>query len=142
MDGADNGRLIQSVGTPYQGTLLAGTIASLGAVFGVQCGFNEDLTYDGASSWLSGIPNWARAEVNYYTTSFEDKWWRFDHCNVASDLVLSDPEDGVTEKAKGQLPGGVNRGHKTGWCHTADMRDPSQTSDNSRNVEMVQAAAK
>lgn len=129
-------RKIQSVGTPYQGTALAGNLAAIGDVFGAGCGTNYDLTYDGASAWLSGIPSWARAEVNYYTTSFKDRWWAYDYCHLATDLFLSDPEDGTTEKSKGQLSGAVNRGHKTGQCHTNSMRDPGQCNDGGRNSTM------
>ncbi|GAB4113912.1 MAG: conditioned medium factor [Wenzhouxiangellaceae bacterium] len=142
LDFASPGRLIQSVGTPYRGTALAGNLAALGSVFGVGCGTNTDLTYSGAASWLAGIPSWARAQVNYYTTSFTDVWWRWDYCNIASDLVLSDPEDGTTERTYGQLPGAINRGHKTGWCHTTGMRDPAQVTDASRNSVMNSQAAR
>ncbi|MDA3934737.1 MAG: conditioned medium factor [Gammaproteobacteria bacterium] len=142
LDFASAGRLIQSVGTPYRGTALAGNLAALGSVFGVGCGTNTDLTYSGAANWLAGIPSWARAEVNYYTTSFTDVWWRWDYCNIASDLVLSDPEDGTTERTYGQLPGAINRGHKTGWCHTTGMRDPAQVTDASRNSTMNSQAAR
>jgi hypothetical protein len=142
LDNASGSRLIQSVGTPYQGTSLAGNLAVLGQVFGVGCGTNSNLTYSGASSWLSGIPSWARAKVNYYTTSFNDRWWAYDYCHIATDLLLSDPDDGTTERARGQLSGGVNRGHKTGWCHTSGMRDPAQTSDSSRNSQMNSNAAR
>ncbi len=142
LDYAGAGRLIQSVGTPYQGTALAGNLAALGSVFGAGCGTNYDLTYSGASAWLSGIPSWARAKVHFYTTSFKDVWWRYDYCNIATDLFLSDPDDGVIEKSKGQLSGATNRGHKTGWCHTSGMRDPAQTSDSSRNAEMNANAAR
>lgn len=135
-DYSSGNRLIQSVGTPYQGTSLAGSLAAIGAVFGVGCGTNWDLTYDGASLWLSGIPSWARSRVYYYTTSFEDVWWRYDYCHIASDLILDDPDDGTTERWAGQLSGGNNMGHKTGWCHTTSMRDPGQTTDYSRNVNM------
>ena len=62
--------------------------------------------------------------------------WRYDYCSLGTDLFLSDPEDGVIEKSRGQLSGATNRGHKTGWCHTADMRDPGQTGDSSRNSTM------
>jgi len=142
LDNASGSRLIQSVGTPYQGTALAGNLAALGSVFGVGCGTNSNLTYSGASSWLSGIPSWARSKVNYYTTSFATAWWRWDYCNAVSDLVLSDPEDGTTERAYGQLSGAVNRGHKTGWCHTTGMRDPAQTTDSSRTSTMNVNAAR
>ncbi|MCA1779763.1 MAG: conditioned medium factor, partial [Xanthomonadaceae bacterium] len=142
LDSASPGRLIQSVGTPYQGTALAGNLAAIGDVFGIGCGTNTDLTYSGAASWLSGVPSWARAAVNYYTTSFDWVWWRYDYCNIGSDLLLKDPEDGTTERTYGQLPGAVNRGHKTGWCHTSGMRDPAQVTDSSRNSVMNANAAR
>lgn len=142
LDSAVGNRLIQSVGTPYQGTALAGLLALVGDIFGAGCGTNFDLTYDGAALWLSGIPSWARAEVNYFTTSFTDSFFSYDYCQIASDLVLSNPEDGVVEQSRGQLPGAVNRGHKTGWCHTSGMRDPAQTTDGVRNAEMSANAAR
>jgi hypothetical protein len=136
LDYSSGSRMIQSVGTPYQGTPIAGNLAALGNVFGVGCGYNSNLTTSGASSWLAGIPTWARNQVNYYTTSFSTKWWRYDYCSMGTDLFLSDPEDGVIEKSRGQLSGATNRGHKTGWCHTHSMRDPGQTGDSSRNSTM------
>lgn len=142
LDNATGARLIQSVGSPYQGTNLAGILAKLGNWFGVGCGTNNNLTYSGASSWLAGIPSWARAKVNYYTTSFDTAWYRWDYCNAATDLVLSDPEDGTTEKAYGQLPGAINRGHATGQCHTTGMRDPAQYLNASRNATMNANAAR
>jgi hypothetical protein len=135
-------RLIQSVGSPYQGTNIAGVLASIGSWFGVGCGSNSDLTYSGASAWLAGIPTAERAKVNYYTTSFTDHAWTWDYCNIATDLVLSDPDDGVTEKSADQLSGGVNRGHTTGQCHTTGMRDPAQYLDSSRNATMNANAAR
>ncbi len=142
LDNASSGRLIQSVGTPYQGTALAGNLAAIGDVFGAGCGTNTDLTYNGASNWLSTIPTWARAKVNYYTTSFTDNWWSYDYCHLATDLFLDDPEDGTTEKWSGQLSGATNRGHKTGQCHTSGMRDPQQTRDTGRNSTMSSNAAR
>jgi hypothetical protein len=143
LDNATGSRLMQSVGTPYQGTNLSGILATLGSWFGVACGSNANMTYSGASSWLAGIPTWARAKVNYYTTSFRlTNWYTNDYCNFATDLVLSDPEDGTTEQAYGQLPGATNRGHTTGQCHTAGMRDPAQTQDATRNATMNANAAR
>jgi hypothetical protein len=143
LDNATGSRLIQSVGTPYQGTNLAGILASLGSWFGVGCGTNDNLSYSGASSWLAGIPTWARGKVNFYTTAFRTtNWWTNDYCNFATDLVLSDPEDGTTEKAYGQLSGAVNRGHTSGQCHTAGMRDPAQYNDSTRNATMNTYAAR
>ncbi len=136
LDYSSGNRLIQSVGTPYQGTALAGIIAVLGEIFGVGCGTNFDLTYDGASLWLSGIPSWARSRVYYHTTAFKDVWWRYDYCHLASDLLLDDPDDGVVERWAGQLSGANNLGHKSGWCHTSGMRDPAQYNDHTRNANM------
>jgi hypothetical protein len=142
LDSATGTRLIQSVGTPYQGTALAGNLAILGQIFGAGCGSNNDLTYSGAASWLSGIPTWARAKVYYHTTSFTDVWYRYDYCSMATDAFLGDPEDGVVEKAYAQLSGANNLGHKTGWCHTTGMRDPAQTQDSARNSNMNTNAAR
>ena len=143
LDNATGSRLIQSVGSPYQGTNIAGILATMGNWFGVACGSNSNLTYSGASSWLAGIPTSSRAKVNYYTTSFKlTNWYTNDYCQIATDLVLSDPEDGTTEQTKGQLSGGVNRGHVTGQCHTASMRDPAQYLNASRNSTMNSNAAR
>ena len=135
-------RLIQSVGSPYQGTNVAGILATIGSWFGEGCGSNSDLTYSGAASWLAGIPTAERAKVNFYTTGYNDGWFSFDFCNVISDLVLDDPNDGVTEKAYDQLPGAVSRGHTVGECHTTGMHDPAQYLDSSRNATMNANAAR
>lgn len=143
LDYATGSRLIQSVGTPYKGTNLAGILATLGSWFGVGCGTNDNLSYSGASSWLAGIPNSSRAKVNFYTTAFRTtNWWTNDYCNFATDLVLSDPEDGTTEQVNGQLSGGVSRGHTAGQCHTTGMRDPAQYQDAGRNATMNSNAAR
>jgi hypothetical protein len=93
--------------TIFAGTTLAGNVAILGEIFGVGCGTNTDLQYSGASTWLSSIPSWAKAATRYHTTSFKDNWWSYDYCHLATDLLLSDPDDGTTEKWAGQLPGAV-----------------------------------
>ena len=143
LDNAVGARRMQSVGTPYQGTNLAGVLAALGGIFGVGCGTNSNLTYSGAASWLAGIPTAARGQVNYYSTAFRTtNWYTNDYCNFASDLVLSDPEDGTVERSYAQLPGGINRGHVSGQCHTNGMRDPAQYLDASRNSVMNANAAR
>ncbi|MEL6908573.1 MAG: conditioned medium factor, partial [Planctomycetota bacterium] len=130
LDLAQGARRIQSVGTPYQGTPLA----SLGFF---ACGVNNDLTPGGAATWLSSIPSWARAEVSYYTTANDGG-----ACQFLTALLLSNPEDGTTENARGQLPGAMNMGFVTGWCHTTGMSDPPQYRDASRNAIMDAAAAR
>ncbi|MFZ1620324.1 choice-of-anchor X domain-containing protein [Dokdonella sp.] len=143
LDNATGNRLMQSVGTPYKGTNLAGILATLGNWFGVACGSNSNLTYSGASAWLAGIPTASRGKVNYYTTSFKlTNWYTNDYCQFATDLVLSDPEDGTTEQVNGQLSGGINRGHVTGQCHTSGMRDPAQYLTTTRTSTMNSNAAR
>lgn len=137
LDWAEGPRLIQSLGTPYQGTPLAGDAASLGDIFGSGCGENTDLSVDGAAIWLSGIPTAARARVHYWTTSFSGLW-----CNFFSGLLLSNPEDGVIEVARGQLPGANNMGNTVGQCHTTGMSNPPQYQDSTRNAEMNTNAAR
>ena len=61
---------------------------------------------------------------------------RYDYCHLATDMFLSDPEDGTVEKGRGQLSYGNNRGHKSGQCHTTGMRDSPQAMDSNRNSEM------
>ncbi|MEM1422517.1 MAG: hypothetical protein AAGH64_00790 [Planctomycetota bacterium] len=142
LDWAQGPRLIQTVGVPWQGTPLAGNVAVLGDIFGTGCGANTDLSTSGAPVWLSTIPTSTRQRVTYHTTAFEDRPFSFDFCQFASDLVLADPDDGVIENARGQLPGGNNGGFVEGWCHTEGMRDPAQCTDPSRNATMNQEAAR
>ncbi|MEW5987681.1 MAG: choice-of-anchor X domain-containing protein [Chloroflexota bacterium] len=119
LDDASGPRLIQSLGTPYQGTSLA--------VFSwLACGEVWDLTYDGAALWLAGIPTWAREEVYYRTTSDTNYWWWWDYCLIVTAPFLEDPEDGVVERWAGQLESGHNLGHNFGFCHAILMRDPAQ----------------
>lgn len=141
LDWAEGPRLIQSVGTPYQGTPLAGNLAVLGQLFGTGCGTNFDLSVDGAALWLANIPASSRQRVHYWTTSFTDDGG-FDYCNLVSDFFLADPDDGVIERSRGQLPGAVNMGHTEGWCHSAGMRDPPHYLDAARNAEINGSAAR
>ena len=141
LDWATDGTRMQGVGVPWLGTGLAGNAAVLGEIFGIGCGINNDLTYDGCAAWLSFIPSSVRAETDYWTTSFEDGFF-YDYCQIVSDLLLTDPDDGTVERYAGQLAGANNRGHKEGWCHTRLMRDPPQCKDASRNVVLDAEAAR
>lgn len=136
LDWAGPGRLIQAVGSPFEGTPIAGNLAALGEVFGVQCGSNYDLTTAGAAAWLSAIPTAARAKVHTYTTTFTNNPFVYDYCNIFVDPFLSDPEDGVVEHAAGHFPGANDMGLRSGWCHVSGMRDPAQTNDGNRNATL------
>jgi len=130
LDFASGGRRIQSVAAPYQGTPLA----SLG---GFACGVNSNMTPAGSTTWLAGIPSWARAEVSTWTTANSGS-----ACNALTALFLSDPEDGTVEKLRAELPGGNNMGHVTGWCHTTGMSNPANYTDHARNQAMNAAAGR
>jgi hypothetical protein len=136
LDWAGPGRLMQCVGSPLEGTPLAGNLAAFGAALGIQCGSNYDITPDGAAVWLSGIPTSARAKLHTHTTTFTNVPFVYDYCSIATDFFLSDPEDGVVEHSSGHIVGAQDMGLKTGWCHVGGMRDPAQTGDAIRNATM------
>ncbi|KAG2383502.1 hypothetical protein C9374_004173 [Naegleria lovaniensis] len=123
-------RLIQSVGSPYLGTSLAGSVAELGKIFKVGCGKNMDLTVEGAVNWLNNIPPAAQEKVYFYTTQYKDWSW----CSLATQSVLNWPNDGTTEYERTALPKGNNQGHKKKYCHTTDMNYPPQCKDPERNA--------
>ena len=126
--------LMQSVGTPYQGTYIAAEAAMISAIFKIGCGSNYDLTYKGASIWLDRIPQRVRRQMNFYTTSGS-------MCQPLTDILLADPEDGVTERNSGTLSGGKNQGHSYGQCHTQYMTEDAQTKDSNRNQIMNRRAS-
>jgi hypothetical protein len=127
---------IQSVGSPYQGTSLAGNAAKLGETFGIGCGSNFDLTPDGSKLWLSGIPPDARKNVYFYTTQYETGGF-LNYCNLAVNIAgVRKPNDGCTEVDYAALDGGNFMGNKKGWCHAGGMKHPPQYTDISRNTEL------
>jgi len=139
----DGGRVIQSVGTPYQGTSLAGFLADLGWVFGLGCGSNFDLSRDGAPNWLAKIPADARADLYYYTTQYEDYWWILpNNCVTAANVVLARPNDGTTEEKYAQVSGAHKSGHTESWCHTNGMKYPAQCKNAKNNAEMNRLASR
>lgn len=125
-------RVLQSVGSPYRGTGLAGTLASIGKAVGFGCGSNTDLTHDGAERWLSTISMDARSNVYYHTSQYEPYSW----CNIAANAVLSWPNDGTTEQKYNNLDGATSVVHLEGWCHTSGMKYPSQCTNHEQNKVM------
>eukprot|EP01137_Pigoraptor_chileana_P005799 Opistho-2@49367 len=132
------GAILQSVGSPYLGTGIAGSAAAIGAIFGVGCGANEDLTYDGAELWLTGITATTRDRLTFYTTQYASG----SYCNIITQLVLSKPNDGVVEFEREQLAGAHSGGHMEGECHSAGMKYPPQCEDHSRNKIINDSAAR
>jgi pimeloyl-ACP methyl ester carboxylesterase len=142
LDQSTNGRVIQSVGAPYQGNSGAGTAANLIKIFGYGCGENYDLTTDGSKLWNVGIPNDVRQQVNYYTTTYKQGKFFGDYCNLLVNALLKWPNDGTCEESLSDLKGGVDRGNKEAWCHTTGMAYTAQYYDQTRNQEMNAAAAR
>jgi len=144
LDDASGGqdKIIQSLGTPYQGCSAAGSAANLGKLFGAGCGSNTDLATDGARLWLAGIASHAKSEVHYYTTTYELGKFFGDWCNLAMNAVLEWPNDGTTEIDNAPCPGGLNMGNTEKQCHTTDMGYMAQYKDSNRNRVMNTAAAR
>jgi len=138
LDVAQGSRLIQTVGTPFNGNSVAGTAADLGKIFGVSCGANFDLSKDGAVLWLSSISSATKKKAYYYTTTVP----AFPYCSLATALLLINPNDGVCELEKAQLTGANSMGNTQGWCHTESMSKPSQCQDHTRNKDMSTNAAR
>jgi hypothetical protein len=125
-------RVIQSVGTPYGGSGLAGTLASIGSVFDVGCGSNTDLTHDGSKRWLPTISADAQKNVYYYTSQYKPNSW----CNLGANFVLEWPNDGTTEYNYAKLEHGNAVAHLTGYCHTEGMKYPPQCQNHEQNQQI------
>lgn len=132
VDAQSDRRLIQTVGSPFRGSGLAGALANIGESFGKGCGKNYNVTWDGAELWLTTIPKSTRSHVWFHTTQYKD----YSYCSLAANAVLQWPNDGVTEFERAELVGGNNVHHKKQWCHTSDMKYPSQCADHERNKVM------
>jgi len=133
----DNHRWIQAMGTPFQGTTLAGW-GDTGKIIGVGCGSNDNLTPEGAKLWLTGIPMEARDHVYYYATQYKDWSW----CSLPANAILSWPNDGTSENKRVPLVGGHQVLLKKGYCHTNDMKYPPQCKDNVNNEFMNKKTAR
>jgi len=130
-----NGRLMQSVATPYQGNTAAGTLANIGKVFGIGCGTNTDLTVVGSTLWLSGITEATKAQVYYYTATYKQSAF-IDYCNLAANLIIATYNDGTAEYKYTPLAGAVALGNAEPWCHSDGMKYPAVFLDHTRNVVM------
>jgi len=142
LDKVTGGRIVQTLGTPFQGCSAAGNAANLGSLFGVSCGANDNLTPAGAGTWLQGITTTTRNAVSYFTTTYAQGQLFGDYCNLAMNLLLEFPNDGTTEFNRGQLPSGNNLGNTQKWCHTGTMKYPAQYTDDTRNKDMNSKAAR
>jgi len=138
----DNGRRIQTIGTPWQGCTAAGSAANLGKAFGVGCGANNDLTIDGTRNWFAGIHEDHPEQVYYYYTTYKLGNLFGDHCNMAINMILQWPNDGTSEEKYINLAGGNNMGRTQGQCHTTGMKYNAAYWDNTRNTIFNNNAAR
>jgi len=139
LESAQGSRRIQSLGTPYFGSGLAGTLSGIGKWFGLGCGVVSDLTYDGASRWEAALPLNRRSELFYFRSIYSKKTG---YCQWGANMVLYTPNDATTEIKKSDLSGANNMGVKESWCHTSGMKEPAQCSDAQRNADMNANAAR
>lgn len=123
-----SGRLIQTVGTPFQGTILASAFASIGKFFNIGCGSNSDLSYDGAINWASGITPETRKLIYSYSTTGD--------CSFVMNLILSPQNDGIVELSRTKLSGINYISNTNNQCHTTNMNKMAQYLDKSRNEVM------
>jgi len=142
LDLATGGRLIQSVGTPWEGCTGAGSGADFIKLFGYGCGANSDLTRDGAVNWLKGIKQDSMKQVYYYTTTYEQGNLFGDYCNLAVNMILEWPNDGTTEIVYAKLLFGTYVSNTQKYCHTTDMAYPAQYDNHTKNKEMNSMAGR
>lgn len=134
----NDARLLQSVGSPYYGSSLAGGIAAIGDMIGFGCGKNTDLTHDGAELWLATIPKTTRDQMHFYTSQYKPSSW----CVMVAQAVLKWPNDGTTEKGYSELEGAHFVNHVESQCHVENMKYPPQCRDEPRSKEMNAKAAR
>jgi len=134
-----NGRILQSIAAPYLGCGLSGNLAGLGKILGIGCGSNYDLSYDGASLWLSGISADTLGQLYYYYVQYGSNPT---NCNAAANMMISKPNDGTTEVQYAQPRGAQRAGFNTGECHIEGMKYPAIFLNHSRNQQMNSLAAR
>jgi pimeloyl-ACP methyl ester carboxylesterase len=138
--GSNSQRPIQSMGTPYLGVSGAGAALDLGALFGLGCGNNFDLTLDGANLWKAALEEENVQNTYYYTTVYKYTFLHPRYCSLATNLVLKWPNDGTAEYDQCLLEGANHVSNTEGECHSVNMKWPPQTDNVQRNAEMNQAA--
>jgi len=142
LNNAAGGRLIQTVGTPWEGCTGAGSAADFVKLFGYGCGQNTQLTLDGAVNWLKGIAQASMSKVYYYTSTYEQGKLFGDYCNLAVNMVLEWPNDGTSEIRYSKLLYATYVRNVQKYCHTTGMSYPAQYDNHGQNKEMNSAAAR
>lgn len=141
-------RIIQTVGTPYQGNQFMdfyyfdpiGWIVNLFNL--APCEPVFELTTLGAFLWRISIPTTTAKKVHYYRTTHRVATGFFDHlqfwrwkCGISSYFLLG-RDDGVVTTSKGHFGRANSHGVTRGQCHTEGYRYMDQKDDISRNEIM------
>ncbi|WP_394391140.1 hypothetical protein [Shewanella woodyi] len=145
LDNSPAPRPIQTVGTPYQGSLLMDLYVGSGAgmindIFNINdCQAQWSLTTASSIPWAIMLPFNSQQRTFYYRTThgMPNNWWESLQfwrwkCNAGS-WVIPGPDDGVVSVGEGWLGLGNDMGIMTRECHTGGMNFMNQTRDNNRN---------
>jgi len=142
INGSPTSRKVQSLGTPFKGCTGAGSSANLAKSFGVGCGSNFDLSLDGSKLWEPTIRDATRTQIYFYTTTYELGNFFGDYCNMAVNMVLEWPNDGVSELEYARMNLAKDMGNTEKQCHTTDMSYTAQYYDHNRNRNMNSLAGR
>lgn len=150
LDNSPAPRPIQTVGTPYQGSLLMDLYVGSGAgmindIFNIDdCQAQWSLTTASSIPWAIMLPFNSQQRTFYYRTTHDmpGNWWESLQfwrwkCNAGS-WVIPGADDGVVSVGEGWLGLGNNMGIMTRECHTGGMNFMDQRRDNNRNDIMDQ----
>lgn len=146
LDNSPAPRPIQTVGTPYQGSLLMDLYVGSGAgmindIFNIDdCQAQWSLTTASSIPWAIMLPFNSQQRTFYYRTTHDmpSNWWESLQfwrwkCNAAS-WIIPGADDGVVSVVEGWLGLGNDMGIMTRECHTGvGMNFMNQTRDNNRN---------
>ncbi len=151
LDASPAPRPIQTVGTPYQGSVLMDLYVFSGAgiikllLNNNNCNAEPSLTTPSSHFWSIFLPAATQSETFFYRTihGLPNNWWESLQfwrwqCTVAS-AILSGPDDGVVRAASAWLLFGNSMGITEEQCHTGGMTFPAdQRDDEGRNDIMDQ----
>ena len=145
LDNSPAPRPIQTVGTPYQGSLLMDLYVGSGAgmindIFNIDdCQAQWSLTTASSIPWAIMLPFNSQQRTFYYRTThgMPSNWWESLQfwrwkCNAGS-WIIPGADDGVVSVGEGWLGLGNDMGIMARECHTGGMNFMDQRRDNNRN---------
>jgi len=148
LDNSTAPRRIQSMGTPYGGSILMDYYVATGPLGWLigwlisDCAPSFSLSTVGSALWRNGIPNSVRSQVYFYRTRHNRpsnfwqrlQFWRW-NCKISS-YVIPSSDDGVVSHREGRFSNARSMGITDGECHTGGMKHTAQYLNSSRNAIM------